>query len=250
MSDLRLPVILLILGAAAVPVLAGDRTHWSYDGSGGPSHWATLETEYAACAGKSQSPVEIRTHDVQAENLPALMFQYRPAPLRIVDNGHSIQVNYAPGSSLLLNGTPYELVQFHFHRPSEEVIDGKRFAMVVHLVHRDARGRLVVVAVPLEQGRENPLIETLWRNLPQTKGKEVDRTDVMINAASLLPATRGYFAYSGSLTTPPCSEGVRWAVLKTPLSISQREVDKFAVRYTNNARPVQPLNGRQIVSSR
>ena len=251
MTDLRLLVVGSIIAAAGVPALAGHQSHhWSYSGNEGPSHWAKLEANNAACAAKSQSPIEILSHDARATELPALRFDYRPVPLRIVDNGHTIQVNYDPGSSLTVGGKRYELVQFHFHRPSEEVVDGRRFAMVAHLVHRDPQGHLAVVAVPLKAGQENYLVKTLWHNLPKVKEKEMARKDVTINAASLLPATLGYYAYSGSLTTPPCSEGVRWLVLKTPSPVSNGEVEIFAARYPNNARPIQPRNGRQVLSSK
>jgi carbonic anhydrase len=251
MTNLRLLIVGSIAAVASAHVIAGDQTHhWSYSGSGGPPHWAKLDSKFAACAAKSQSPIEIRKQDVRTTDLPALEFHYRPVPLRIVDNGHTIQVNYDPGSSLTVNGKRYALAQFHFHRPSEEVVDGKRFDMVAHLVHRDAQGHLAVVAVPLRTGRENSLIETLWRNLPREKEKEVARTVVKINATSLLPATLGYYAYSGSLTTPPCLEGVRWLVLKTPSLISTRDVAIFAARYPNNARPIQPRNGRSVLSSK
>ena len=251
MTELHLLVVGSIVVAAGVPALAGDQSHhWSYSGNSGPSHWAKLDAKNAACAAKSQSPIEIQAHDARVADLPVLKFNYRPVPLRILDNGHTIQVNYDPGSSLTLIGKRYELVQFHFHRPSEEVVDGKRFAMVAHLVHRDAQGHLAVVAVPLMPGRENRLLETLWRNLPKAKEKEVARSAVKINAASLLPATLGYYAYTGSLTTPPCSQGVRWLVLKTPALVSNREVEIFAALYPNNARPIQPRNGRQVLSSK
>jgi carbonic anhydrase len=250
MANLRLLSgggIILAVGAAGV---AGERSrHWSYDGISGPSHWATLDAKYIACAARSQSPIEIRARDVRTTALPALAFHYHPVPLRIVDNGHTVQVNYDAGSWLEAGDTRYELVQFHFHRPSEEVIDGQRFAMVAHLVHRDAQGHIGVVAVPLSLGADDFSLKILWENLPKVKGAEVTRTDVKIDAESLLPASLGYYAYAGSLTMPPCSEGVRWMVLKTPSLISQREVEIFAARYPNNARPLQPRNGREILSS-
>jgi carbonic anhydrase len=161
-----------------------------------------------------------------------------------------VQVNVAPGSTLTVGGKRYQLVQFHFHKPSEEMIDGKRFDMVAHLVHRDAAGHLAVVAVPLRSGAPNSLIAKVWRNLPKRQGLEVAAKGIAINAAQLLPASRGYYAFQGSLTTPPCSEGVRWFVLKTPVDISAGEVAAFGTLYPANARPVQPLNGREILSTR
>jgi len=251
MTSLRLPILGGFLAAAATAATGGDQGHhWSYAGKNGPSHWAEIDAHNAACTGKSQSPIAIQSSEVRTATLPALEFHYRSAPLRIVDNGHTIQVNYEPGSSLSVGGKSYELIQFHFHRPSEEIIDGKRFAMVAHLVHRDVQGHLAVVAVPLSPGSDNMLVETLWRNLPAEKEKEVSPPAVNINAAALLPATLGYYTYTGSLTTPPCSEGVRWMVLKTPSPVSAREVNVFATRYPNDARPVQPLNGREVISSK
>ncbi len=240
----------IIAAAAAVTIAAEPAHHWSYEGKEGPSHWAEIDPHNAACAGKSQSPIEIRTAEARAAPLPPLKFDYRPVPLHIIDNGHTIQVNYDPGSSLTVGGERYELVQFHFHRPSEEIIDGKRFAMVAHLVHRDVKGHLAVVAVPLRTGHDNALVENLWRNLPTVKDKEMSRAAIKVNAATLLPANLGYYAYTGSLTTPPCSEGVRWFVLKTPSPVSAHEVEIFASHYPNDARPVQPRNGRQVLSSK
>jgi carbonic anhydrase len=209
-----------------------------------------MDSHNAACAGKRQSPIAIETGRTRTAALPGLEFHYRPTPLNIVDNGHTIQVNMNPGNWLSVGGHRYELTQFHFHRPSEEIIDGKRFAMVAHLVHRDADGHLAVVAVPLIPGHDNALVESLWHHLPAAKDKEASRPEVKINAAALLPVNLGYYAYTGSLTTPPCSEGVRWMVLKTPTAISAHEVDVFAARYPNDARPIQPLNGREVISSR
>ena len=251
MTRLRLPIVGGFLAACAPAVMAGEQAHhWSYAGKEGPSHWAEIDAHNTACAGKNQSPIAIRSSTVRTAALPPLQFHYQAAPLRIVDNGHTIQVSYEPGSSLSVGGKRYELIQFHFHRPSEEIIDGKRFAMVAHLVHRDVHGQLAVVAVPLSQAGDNILIETLWRNLPVEKEKEVSQPEIKINAAALLPANLGYYSYTGSLTTPPCTEGVRWMVLKTPSAISTREVNVFAARYPDDARPVQPLNGREVMSSK
>jgi carbonic anhydrase len=225
--------------------------HWAYKGEAGPSHWAAMDKEFESCGiGKAQSPIDIPTGKVRSENLPALAFDYKPAPLRIIDNGHTIQVNYPPGSTLSVDGARYELVQFHFHKPSEEKIDGKAFDMVAHLVHKDAQGHLAVVAVPLKAGSDNALVNTLWRNLPREKGHEVALDSISIDAVRLLPTARGYYTYEGSLTTPPCSEGVRWFVLKSPSTVTAGEIAAFGKLYPVNARPVQPLNGREVRSTK
>jgi carbonic anhydrase len=222
--------------------------HWAYDGHEGPVAWGKLDKEFAACGlGKNQSPIDIR--GAKAADLPAIKFAYEPAPLKVIDNGHTIQVNYAPGSTIEVGGKTYELVQFHFHKPSEEKIDGKAHDMVAHLVHKDAGGKLAVVAVLLDKGGANPVIDAIWKNIPKEKGKEAT-AKATIDAAKLLPADRGYYAFEGSLTTPPCSEGVRWMVLKTPVKMAESEIAAFGKLYSMNARPVQPLNGRAIQATK
>jgi carbonic anhydrase len=158
-------------------------------------------------------------------------------------------VNYAPGSSIDVGGSRYELVQFHFHKPSEEKIDGKAHAMVAHLVHKSADGKLAVVAVLLDQGGANPTISTIWKNLPKEKEKEIS-VKATVDAAALLPGDKGYYTFQGSLTTPPCSEGVRWLVLKTLVKIAESEIATFGKLYPMNARPTQPLNGRALQATR
>jgi carbonic anhydrase len=160
-----------------------------------------------------------------------------------------VQVIYAPGSTITVAGKQYELVQFHFHKPSEEKINGKAHAMVVHLVHKNKEGKLAVVAVLVDTGKENPLLKTLWSNLPKEKEKEAAPDQVSIDVASLLPADKKYYTFNGSLTTPPCSEGVTWFVLKTPVQAAKQQVDAFGKLYPKNARPVQPLNGRVVKAS-
>ncbi len=152
-----------------------------------------------------------------------MQFSYQPSQLRVLDNGHTVQVNVAAGNTIEVMGRRYELVQFHFHRPSEERIDGRQFDMVAHLVHKDAEGRLAVVAVLLDRGAAQPLIQTVWNNLPLEKGEEqVVRSPIDLNA--LLPAERNYYTYMGSLTTPPCTEGVLWMVMKTPVQVSAEQI--------------------------
>ena len=215
----------------------------------GPGAWGALKPEFALCkSGHHQSPIDVEK--AQKADLPSLAFDYHPSPLRIVDNGHTIMVDYAPGSFLRVGDRPYALKQFHFHRPSEEKIHGKRYEMSVHLVHADAAGQLAVVAILLENGPEQPLIRELWKDLPTQKGKEVIRADVQVDASQLLPSDHGYYTFEGSLTTPPCSEPVTWYVLKQPVSVSGEEVTRFSKLYRDNARPVQPLNDRVVKETR
>src|SRR5262245_24690735 len=163
---------------------AEEKHHWGYGGEHGPRHWAELNPEYEACGvGKAQSPIDIRA--AVPAKLEPIAFDYRPTPLHIIDNGHTIQVNYEPGSSISVGGKRYELTQFHFHKPSEERINGKRYSMVAHLVHKNAEGKLAVVAVLLKQGTQNPLVNILWTELPKEKEKEKVKEQVSINAASL-----------------------------------------------------------------
>jgi len=159
-------------------------------------------------------------------------------------------INYVQGSFISVGGKKYELKQFHFHRPSEETIDGKGYEMVVHLVHADEEGNLAVVAVLLQKGQDNPLVHELWKDLPKEKEKEEDLDSVLIDVARLLPADRGYYTFPGSLTTPPCSENVTWFVLKRPVKVSTEEIEQFSELYRHDARPAQTLYGRLVLESR
>ena len=167
----------------------------------------------------------------------------------VIGNAHRLSPSlFAPGNSIEVMGRRYELAQFHFHRPSEERIDGRQFDMVVHLVHKDPEGRLAVVAVLLERGSAQPVVQKVWNNLPLEKGEEVPARDTL-DLAALLPAERSYFTYMGSLTTPPCSEGVLWMVMKQPVTISPEQIGIFARLYPMNARPIQSAAGRLIKES-
>jgi carbonic anhydrase len=221
---------------------------WSYEGDEGPKRWGDLQPNFATCkTGQRQSPIDIR--DAKKESLPPIQFNYKPSPLAIINNGHTIQINYAPGSFITVGDKRYQLKQFHFHHPSEEHINGKPFDMVIHLVHADDEGHLAVIAVLLRKGSANPIIQKLWENLPQTEGKEQTVPGVQVNAAALLPQSLAYYTFDGSLTTPPCSEQVRWFVLKTPVEVSADEIAAFSKVYPHNARPTQPLNGRAVDES-
>ena len=234
--------------AAPAAPAAPRRIEWAYEGEGGPSHWARLRGEYATCgSGKRQSPIDIR--DGIAVNLESIKFDYRLAQFRIIDIGHTVQVKLAPGQGLTVMGKRYELQQLQFHRPAEERINGRSYDMSAHLVHRSEDGQVAIVAVLLEKGAEHPLIQTLWNNLPLEQGVEFASEDA-IDANSLLPENRAYWTYMGSLTTPPCTEGVLWMVLKQPAQVGAEQLAIFSRVFRGNARPVQASNGRLIKESR
>jgi carbonic anhydrase len=230
-------------GHSAVP----HAPHWDYQGEGGPQAWAQLKNEFSTCAtGKRQSPIDIR--DGIKVQLDSVQFDYRSSNFRVLDNGHTVQVNVSPGNFIEVTGKRFELQQFHFHRPSEERINGRLFDMVAHLVHKDIEGRLAVVAVLLDRGNAQPLVQAIWNNLPLEKGDEViARMPLDLN--ELLPTERSYYTYMGSLTTPPCSEGVLWMVMKTPVTISAEQIAIFSRLYPMNARPIQSASGRLIKES-
>ena len=225
----------------------GHAAHWSYGGEGGPDKWGMMKPEFSTCSsGARQSPIDIRS-GVKVD-LEPIQFDYRPSGFRVVDNGHTIQVNVGGGNSIEVQGRRYDLLQFHFHRPSEERIDGRQFDMVAHLVHKDPEGRLAVVAVLLERGQVHPLLQTVWNNLPLEKGEEV-AAKAAIDMNHLLPQDRRYFTYMGSLTTPPCSEGVLWLVMQQPAPIAPDQINVFSRLYPMNARPIQSASGRLIKQS-
>ena len=244
-------VVGAVLSLAAIPCYSAEDANWSYGGATGPVKWGSLGKGFAQCKlGQTQSPIDIPDASARKGDLPSLLFNYKPSPLKIIDNGHTNQVDYAPGSFVSVEGKRYELVEFHFHKPSEEKIDGKGHDMVAHLVHQGPGGKLAVIAVLLDTGKENRLIKTLWDNLPKEKGKENVVDAIKINAVDLLPQDKGYYTFAGSLTTPPCSEEVTWFVLKMPVQVSADEITRFARSYPMNARPIQPLNGRDIQATR
>lgn len=223
--------------------------HWSYEGETGPEHWASLRPEWKLCGdGARQSPIDIR--DGVAVDLDPVRLDYRDTRFRITDNGHTIQVDVGDGMSMEVRGRRYDLVQIHFHRPSEERFGGRAFDMVAHFVHRDIDGHLAVLAVPLERGdHPNALIQTLWNNLPLERNSSY-LPEVAINPAGLLPPTPEHYLYMGSLTTPPCTEDVLWVVMRQPVQISDDQLRIFARLYPRNSRPIQPVNGRLILESR
>ena len=226
---------------------ASGHAHWGYAGEGGPQEWGDLDASFSTCArGTRQSPIDIR-EGIRVE-LDPIHFDYRPTAFKVIDNGHTVQVNLAPVNSIQIGGRRYELLQFHFHRPSEERINGRQFDMVAHLVHKDVDGRLAVVAVLIEQGRLHPAVQMVWNNLPLERGEE-NAAQSPIDLQALLPEDRRYYTYMGSLTTPPCTEGVLWMVMKEPVQVSPDQVMVFSRLYPMNARPIQAVSGRLIKES-
>lgn len=221
-------------------------THWTYEGAGGPSHWGDMSPKFRLCkSGIGQSPIDLNGGlGAMAE---PIQFNYQLTPLTILHNGHTVQVNYKPGSSMTVAGKTYELLQFHFHGPSEHEINGKQTDMEMHLVHKSADGQLAVVGVMIKAGADNMGLNEILQHMPTGKSAAKTNAQVMINARDLLPNDQSYYRYVGSLTTPPCSEGVQWHVIKQPVTISRQTVRKFNKAVGMNARPVQALNNRLLL---
>jgi carbonic anhydrase len=235
------------VAAAKAPPPRVYGTHWSYEGESGPANWHKINSDWAKCStGNRQSPIDIR--DGMKVDLEQIAFDYRPSGFSVTDNGHTVQVAVGPGNYLSVAGRTYELQQFHFHRPAEERVNGKGFEMVVHLVHKDVEGRLAVLALLLERGKPQPAIQTVWNNLPLEKG-DTATPSVVLDPNDLLPQRRDYYTFMGSLTTPPCTEGVLWLVMKEPVQASPAQMALFSRLYPFNARPIQASAGRMIKES-
>lgn len=223
-----------------------EAVHWTYEGEEGPEHWGEIDPAYAACGtGKSQSPVDV--NDPVDSDLTNISFHYQPSEVNILNNGHTVQVNYDSGSYIELDGARYDVAQFHYHAPSEHSVNGNLFAAELHIVHKNADGHLAVVGILLDEGAENAAYQPFIENLPAEKSDAHD-AGVTIDAAALLPSVQTTFRYSGSLTTPPCSEGVQWLVMTTPVELSSEQIEALAALFEEgNNRPVQPLNNRPLV---
>ena len=223
-----------------------DQAEWGYGVENGPAVWGQLSPEYALCTeGTHQSPIDLVNPTSAA--LPAIAFNYQPAALHIRNNGHTIEVAFPKGNWIEVDSTRYELLQFHFHAPSEHTVAGQPFAMEMHLVHQSKDGTLAVIGVLIERGSEHAAFNPLWAHLPGTPGAEQHIEQVSVDAGDLLPSARSSYRYDGSLTTPPCSEGVKWFVLTTPIELSEAQIASFTAIVHGNNRPVQPLNGRQLL---
>ena len=233
--------------AAATHGSAHAEPHWGYEGEHGPENWAKLKPEFNVCAiGKRQSPIAIDDSTTLQGPAEPIGFRYHPSEGSVVNNGHTIQVDLAPSNSIAVRGDTFQLLQFHFHHPSEEQVNGQRYAMVAHLVHRNTQGQLAVVAVLLTPGEVNPAVDTVWKYLPVDAGDRVTLPKGVLNLPDLLPKDQRYYQFMGSLTTPPCTEGVLWMVLKTPVTLSPAQIRLFGQLFPHNARPVQEVNGRPV----
>jgi len=244
--------------------------HWEYSGSAGPSNWHSISDKFALCgSGKRQSPVDIQ-FEIPAHLYP-LVFRHQSVPLQVVNNGHTLQANYGTpvtsetvkigsktypikqepiyNSQMMLGDIPYKLLQLHFHTPSEHAINGQRAAMEVHLVHQSADGNLAVVGILLNAGSQNPLLQKILDNTSDEINRVYSPQGININTSDLLPANRQFFHYSGSLTTPPCSENVNWFVMKSEMQVSEQQIKRFAQLIGDNARPLQGMNWRSMLIS-
>ena len=220
--------------------------HWGYTGNQGPHAWGDLQREFSTCkTGKFQSPVDISP--VTIGPMPNIRLQYKSSTIRVINNGHTIKVEYDAGSFIRVGGNRYQLLQFHFHSPSEHTFGGKAYPMVAHLVHQARNGQLGVMAVLFIEGRENAFLAQFWKNLPKHQDEKFVDRKTKINMKNLLPRRLQYFNYIGSLTTPPCSEGVNWMVLSHPVEASRKQIDEFLALFPESTRPVTPLNGRVVI---
>ncbi|WP_249226249.1 carbonic anhydrase [Entomohabitans teleogrylli] len=243
---LRVLMVSALLATASLNAQASEHPAWSYDGNGSPEHWAELSPEYSQCqTGANQSPINITA--ALKTNLEPLNLRFMELPLKEVNNGHTIQVADKGGDILTLDNQTFELQQFHFHTPSENTIEGRSFPLEAHFVHQNATGEIAVVAVMFRPGEENKELSKLWQHMPASAGSETAISQ-KIDLKGLFPKEMSYYRFSGSLTTPPCTEGVRWIVMKQPVTVSEQQVKQFAavMRHPNN-RPVQPAHGRVVV---
>ena len=234
-----------LLGISLLSTLMFASSHWSYEGHTGPKYWGDLDHKFVMCKmGKNQSPIDINKNNLVESNLMPLNFEYKSIAKNVVDNGHTIKVSFNKGSYLYVDGKKFELKQFHFHTPSENTINGKHFPMEAHFVHLDKNGDIAVVAVMFEKGKENKALKVIEKSMPT---KHQTKNIGYLNGMDLLPKNKDYYRFNGSLTTPPCSEGVRWFVMKIPVSLSESQLKAFSDVMGKNNRPVQSINARKVL---
>lgn len=246
---IKIPVALAFVLLVSGNVSASGKTHWSYEGHGSPAHWGELNHDYHLCKdGKQQSPINLTS--AHKADLGKISFSYKATAKEIVNNGHTIQVNMNEGSSISVNGKTYNLLQFHFHSPSEHPVNGVHADMVAHFVHQAADGQLGVIGILFNKGKANATLAKLWSKLPKQHDEKQSLAEEKVDVSKLFPANKTYYNYSGSLTTPPCSEGVNWMVLQTQGSVSAEQISAFTSIFVKSIRPVQALNGRDVQASK
>ncbi|RMG71303.1 MAG: carbonic anhydrase family protein, partial [Chloroflexi bacterium] len=217
--------------------------HFGYE-NGEPQEWAELSQYYEMCGtGQAQSPINL-TNPV-TDDLENIVFNYGETPVAIINNGHTIQVNVVSGNNITIDGNMYELKQFHFHAPSEHEVDGQHYPIEMHLVHKDANGKLAVVTVFIIEGAENNAFAPVWAYLPEEENG-INTTGTTVQLGNLLPVEQLTYRYNGSLTTPPCTEGVLWSVMQNPVEMSAEQIAAFTAIIEGNNRPIQELNGRDL----
>jgi len=238
----------LLVMSAALPLVAQKADQWSYEGKQGPLNWSHLDTSYKVCSdGHEQSPIDIRGARLNPALKP-IEFHYLSGPMTLTNTGHTVEVTPPAGSYIVADGVRYDLVEFHFHRPGEDPIKGKLSDMSLEMVHKSADGKLAAISVRLNEGRANAVLAGLWEHLPKAVAAS-DRMTQPMSPAGLLPEDRGYWTYTGSLTQPPCTEGVRWFVLENEVELSRDQLKAFTALYKVNSRLLQDLHGRKIQAS-
>jgi carbonic anhydrase len=245
-------LLLVLLGVSAcvldnisAPAATATPPHWTYEGEEGPTHWGELPGYELCGRGESQSPIDIAAPGGQ--DLTNIAFHYQPSDVKIMNNGHTVQVTYDTGSYIELDGIRYDVAQFHYHAPSEHEVDGKPFAAEIHIVHKNPAGQnALVVGLLLQEGAANAALDPFINNLPAAKSGEID-ANIQVNAMDFLPGSQTTYRYSGSLTTPPCTQGISWLVMTTPVEASSAQLSQLATVFEGNNRPVQPLNDRPLL---
>lgn len=255
MPTIRLLALACILGTMLMSALlsadtmaATKKGHWSYEGNTGPEHWGNMRARFKTCKeGRMQSPIDIKKTNFDKKRA-AIVFEYTPATVHIVERHNNMAVEYRSGNTLKLDNRTYELLQFHLHHPSEHTIKGKPFAMEIHFVHQHSSGTLAVIAVAVAAGKENPVFGAILAGMEAVKNGQTYNT--MIDTIKLLPTKKRHFSYTGSLTTPPCTEDVHWVVFKKPIRVSAKQIATFQKLRSANARPTQPIGSRPITEHR
>jgi carbonic anhydrase len=242
-------ILILLFSLAFLPlrIYSGEHSHWSYHGEGGPEHWGKVDPKYSLCSdGKHQSPIDLRWSKPTTSG--KILFHYKDSKVSVIDNGHTIQIGFEEGNKVSIRGKSYDLVQLHFHSASEHTLSGNSFPLEMHLVHKDKDGKLAVLGVFIKEGEKNQLIDQIWSKIPKEKHAESHASDFSLDPSHFLPTAHTYYTYDGSLTTPPCSEGVNWNVFNTPVEFSKEQIETFKKFYTKNNRPLQRLNGRRLAN--